>query len=526
MAQWRPISGRKREVIEFNGGLNYHAPAASIKDNQLSYTMNMDTKDFPALSVRPGRSRDFIAPLASSQDLQAYGIAEDRYHLLGGERELFAVDVKASGASTGIYTISTGLSGDYPLGGHAGFAELKTGLTNYVAYVNSTQKKLFQTSPAVTTAVDISDTNLPSAAGIIAGFKGRVYALYNKILYYSALNAPTDWTTANDAGSIAVTNMVGIESALVEYNDNLIIFGARSMHILYGSGPGTYQIVDLEGNIGCYGPRAFVKSSGKLFWIDRYGIYMYGGGEVIRISESVQRYVNGFTDVRAWVEVGVTGAYVAGAQGKYVYFSVSGVDYGSTGGNFSLTLKYDTELNVWLCEDTYFTFMQSMQGRLTGVRQGFPAAADNTLTYVRDEQYVYDFYSTATRANSSNHTPISWSFITKAFNDGVAGEHKTISDMYATFKITPSRSTGFSIGYSTLAEDNDSTAFTGSTVAGSSDPYVLFTTNAAGSSNTQNRHIQIPVGKLQNVPWYRLRFAGSGPATINSLEKNLRVKRR
>jgi hypothetical protein len=109
-------------------------------------------------------------------------------------------------------------------------------------------------------------------------------------------------------------------------------------------------------------------------------------------------------------------------------------------------------------------------------------------------------------------TAISWEFITKPFNEGAIGEKKSVSDMYVVAEVSTG-STAFTLGYSTNVENNDSSSFTS-------------LLSLSGSSNTQNQRINVPLNQLHDVGWYRLRFAGSGPATVHYLQKNVRVKSR
>lgn len=490
MAQWRPMSGQNiKKNIMFDGGINDVSAALNLKDNQIIDCENVDTRFYPAITVRPPRTfRNFTQSTA----VRAYGIAEDRYHLLADSSSLTVIDTAATSAAL---VVSTSLHTSV----HGNFAELFTGTTNFIVFANSTDKMYFQTYPSLSTASVISDTNFPAGGRIIASFKGRIYVLKGKVLSFCALNNPTDWTTANDAGSIVVTGMAGDGTGLVEYNDNLILFSARSMHILYGSAPGTYQIVDIETEIGCYYQSAITKCQGKLYWVNFDGIYEYAGATAVRISGPVKYYVDRFYPPDTSNDT-IMVSYNSGASGKYVYFSVL---YHPFLTYINAILKYDTVLKIWHMDDAMgLRHLKTVKGLLSGID------ASNRMYTIRDESTsVHD-----TTGNTTTLTPIQWNFVTKPFIDGAIGELKTLSAMSVIAGISTS-CTDFTIAYSTRVEG---TTYT-----------VLFTTNA-GSSNwlSQMRRIQVPIDKLQNVPWYKLKFSGSGPVTINFLEKNLRVKRR
>jgi hypothetical protein len=113
---------------------------------------------------------------------------------------------------------------------------------------------------------------------------------------------------------------------------------------------------------------------------------------------------------------------------------------------------------------------------------------------------------------SYSTTPISWEFITKPLNENAIAEKKTLTDMYLTADVSTG-STSFSVGYSTNIFNNDSTSFTS-------------LSTMAGSSEMQNQRIQLPLTAIPNENWYRLRFAGTGKATVHYLQKNLRIRPR
>ena len=110
-------------------------------------------------------------------------------------------------------------------------------------------------------------------------------------------------------------------------------------------------------------------------------------------------------------------------------------------------------------------------------------------------------------------TPISWSMITKPFNENAVAEQKAVTEMSLVVDRSIS-STSFTIGYSTNVENNDSTSFT------------TIVSDVPASSNIRKTRVQLPLPALQNVDWYRLRIAGTGQATVHSLQKNLRIKPR
>jgi len=67
------------------------------------------------------------------------------------------------------------------------------------------------------------------------------------------------------------------------------------------------------------------------------------------------------------------------------------------------------------------------------------------------------------------------------------------------------------VSYSTTV---DSTSFTN----------LISTTELTFDGAEQKYNKIVPISTLQNVNWYRMKFAGTGQVSVNYLQKNVRVK--
>jgi hypothetical protein len=85
---------------------------------------------------------------------------------------------------------------------------------------------------------------------------------------------------------------------------------------------------------------------------------------------------------------------------------------------------------------------------------------------------------------------------------------KVISDYWVVADL-PATST-LTLSYSTSVDNND---------------FVLLYT-FTGNADEQNTRVQVPTTALQNINWYRLKFAGTGACTIYYICPRLRVKAR
>ncbi len=482
MAYWKAVPSKKKTTIySLGGGENNGLPPFNIDDSELTYSRNLDSRKYPSLCTRPSRLK-----LATTLSTNARIIGKDPYY---AGTVMHTIDppywYQMDNGGNILTNISTSLS--TAISANCTFDFFRTGAEDYVIFFSTVSKNYLTIS---TTALGtISDTNCPVAAYRVAAHNGRIYTFYRKTLHYSALNSITDWTTANDAGNIVLSEAYGNINALVSYQNKLLLFTNYTMHELYGSGPDDFDLINIENGVGCRSQNSITKCNGRLYWVGREGIYEYNGSVVTKISyPKVETYVSSM--------INTFGASID----KYVYWTFT---YNSE----NLILKYDTINQRWFIEDGGFKYLKDTEMGLYGIK------TDGTMWNMRspsssDVDYDYSGYIA-----SSDKDPIEWSAITKAFTFKDPSGEKTLTDIDLTMRLS-TNSTSFSVGYSTSVYGNTTASFT---------DLIAYT---SGSTNVQNNHINMPITALQNVPWYRLRFAGTGECQIHSLQQTYRVKPR
>ncbi len=152
------------------------------------------------------------------------------------------------------------------------------------------------------------------------------------------------------------------------------------------------------------------------------------------------------------------------------------IPYGSATEN-SLILEYDTELDRWYPQTGNVVDFVTIGETLYGITaEGQPIQFNSGTTF--------------------SGTAISWSHITGVWHLGVYMK-KVLSELWAVVDL-PAGS-ALTISYSTTVDGDDFTT--------------LYTFTA--SANEQNQNIRVPLDKLQDVNWYRLKFSGAGPCTIH-----------
>lgn len=456
MAYWGkslPYKSVPQPPISLGGGENTFLTPFEIKKNESTYSRNLSSGKYPALSTRSGMTADFD----SITKPNAIGVYLDQQiHVLDGTTWKYWDGDEWIAVKEGL-TDRLGT-----------FVEFRTELADYIILCTAADVYSWDG----TTCSNISDA--PTVKYYtVDDFKLYCLDTQNNALKCSAAGSITDWTTADDADSITLTDMIGDGTAIICYNDVIICWSENTMHLLYGNDPYDYSFTT-PLQYGCVANRSVINHNGVIYFLDRSGLMAFSGGMPQRISDKVKTYIDG-------INKSYRSLCAAGKHGKYIYLSIP---YGSSTVN-NLTLEYDTELDLWFPMDIGFAQFVNMAGDLYGIT---PAGVFNKIN---------------SGAFSGN-----WSFITGVWNDGGLRQKKVISDIYALVDL-PVGST-LSVSYSASIDEDDFSA--------------LYT--FAGQATEQNTRIKIPTSVLQNIDYYRLKFEGVGPCTIYYLEPHARVKAR
>jgi len=447
------------EIIKIGEGENTFLTPFEIKKSESVYSRNLSSKNFPAMSVRDGKVRSFgtgTSAIATPNGLSAYNNTYP--HIVDG------TDWKRRDGSAW-QTVASSLANTT-----AKFLEFNTESKRYMVMVNGTDKKAWDGS-SVTDLTDGPATKLY----VVDDY--RLYGLVGSVLKCSAEGSVTDWTTAGDADSIAITGMVGVGTAIAALNDNVFCWSDQTMHVLMGNDYEDWTFSDPMG-VGCISDRSVLVHGRNLYFLD-YGKYcILDGFTPIEISQKVKTYLEA-------IPATYKALCCAGKSGKYIYLSIP---YGAVRNN-NLTLEFDTELGLWYPHDIGF------------------------LDFVNIGDYLYgiDTSGVIWRVNSGTDdggTAISWNWTSGCWMEGAIREKKVISDFWIVADL-PVAST-MQMYYSTSVDNDDFVEL------------YEFT----GNANEQNTRVQVPTTALQNINWYRIRFTGTGPCTIHYVNPILRVKAR
>lgn len=438
--------------IYLGSGINTYGTPFNIKESEARDSRNVSSRSYPALSVRPGTDDTFIAITTPN----AFGQRNNQYPHVQDGATWKRWDGSAWQTVQATLTSATGKIIDFA-----------TGTTLYTILANGTDKYSWNGTTAV------SLTAAP-ASKLYAAHKGRLYALLGKQLKFSALNLITDWTTANDAGSISITNAKGDGTAITEFDDFITAFTEFSMHVLFGSGPLNYKLVDISQEDGCISDRSVIQSGGVLYWLDYNYIKAYpSGGRPERISHAVKIFIDG-------IALTYKSKICAGKNGKYLYWAIP---YGAVTEN-NIVLEYDTDYKIWnvhtLAISQFVTIGDTCYGiSPTGV--------------------IYDMESGTT----DNGTAITWYHTTGALNKNNL-KTKTLGSIPVVLDL-PIGST-MTLSVSKTVDGND---------------FILVHTF---TTSTIEQRVDVYTDEIESVEWYRLKFVGTGPATVYYIGDDIRVE--
>jgi hypothetical protein len=354
--------------------------------------------------------------------------------------------------------------------------EFNTGTTKYTLLMNGIDRYSWDGS----TATSLGNAPLTK---IFTVHKGRIYALLGSQLKFSALNILDDWTTANDAGSISITNAKGDGSGIVTFNDYVTVFTNYSMHQLFGTGPDSYELKDIPGNVGCVSDRSIGMCNDVLYWAWYDGIYKFDGSIPQKISYKVDDYFSN-------INPSYFSSIATGVQGDCIYISIP---YGLTQTTNNLVLIYDTLNDKWYVDDSVqYTGFTTMGKTLYGIE-----ATAKTVCKVND----------STQTSDLGTTDIEWYWISGARLKGSVSKNKTLSELWVTYTL--SSSSHIHVYVSPTADQSD---------------WVLVQTITGTDSNIARERVKVPISSIAGVEQYRLKITGTGQCTIHYVTEKYRVK--
>lgn len=135
-------------------------------------------------------------------------------------------------------------------------------------------------------------------------------------VYFSTANAygfdiedwtfPTEENEANQHGGFIDLptydggQIIGLKTV---FND-VVIFKTHTMHRIFGTYPGNYEVEQLFSSNGAISDRSIVATGNRVYFADEKGIYIYDGANVHKISDKIKNTWNTFTKEQLEKSVG------------------------------------------------------------------------------------------------------------------------------------------------------------------------------------------------------------------------------
>ena len=455
--QLRVPRQKLQSVISTPGdGINTHFPPQYIKPSEAVDVVNMNARYYPALQTRYGRE------LFSEHtgDIWAIGERNNEYlHVQEGTAWKYYDGV------SWVEVLPSGLTE-----AEGKFLDFVRGSDRNTILMNGTNRIMWD-------GTDITNLTDAPLTNKFTVHKGRVYAIDGTMLRFSALNKADDWTSVNDSGFIQITQAKGEATGIVTYNDYVTIFTKSSMHRLFGTGPESYQLVDVNTAIGCVSDKSIVTCNSTLYFAGFDGIYASDGAFPRKVSQRIDGIYRQIpTDQMDKISAGIV-------NNESLIISLP-VGTGITANN--IIVRYDPINDRWFTEDGEFDRFVNIDFDLYGVN------SDNDIMLFET-------------GNDDDGTDIDWEWESGARYSRPSAL-QTLSEVWIVYDGADATSVNFYVSASLETDD-----------------WVLVKTLDAHTSSGTER-IQIPLTYINDIEYYRLKITGTGQMKIYNIEEIYRVR--
>lgn len=470
MAFWNNVNYPAKVLnVSFGKGINSYNEPVSLDDNELTDSLNMCSDDYPAIRVRNDRTLTTAPQLTGT--LYGIGQRSNAYlHVLSSNT--WAYCPTSGGAWTDVSTTIT-------TPGKANFIEFNTQTAKYTIMAHA--GGVFNNYWDGATLSTFTDTNCPKT-NLFTAHRYRLYGVSTdgRTLRYSAQGSIVDWTTANDAGYMDITELKGTAIAITTYADHVIVWGKNSMHEVYGTGPDNFELVNISNIVGIVSRNSYVEREGMLFWMDKSGIFQYTGG----LPRQIAHKVSGIIDRINWANATAIAGIYAGSKGGKIYFAVP-LD-GSSSNNYLIVIDIiEGKGNIYT--------INLENGNFVGFSN-----ADDELYGLRSDGYIYNMHSD-NKTGDDNSTAIVWSFETKAFSPLIDQEF-AVQDIFIEHQGTTKAT--MLLGYTT---DSDSTTYTSLAVS----------VDFQHTTDKVRSRVWPSMTDLQGQSFMKFKFSGTGYKKIS-----------
>lgn len=191
-----------------------------------------------------------------------------------------------------------------------------------------------------TSGTSFTNTTAAPIARGLQEFQNRIYAIGTaSTLFWSNAGTPTDWT--NDSSSINIPGAGRLHTSFKAADRLVTTKNSGIMHRWDG-----FNLVDLSTKLGPSSPVSIGEVEDYRFWLNRFGVYGYGGNRPELVSNAVEKQI--YNDAGEGI-AGTTFDNAPGVAHQYDYYlSVGTVTDDLTDETVSnCILKYNYQINTW-----------------------------------------------------------------------------------------------------------------------------------------------------------------------------------
>jgi len=470
IAQWQSLPKQldRRNENNFTKGLDTEFSPFFVDENALVDGYGWDFNEYPALKVRAGRSNYGTSGSATTRLLTNFG----NVHLVRAVGT--ALQYNSSGttwtAIAGTWTNTDWDACNFDISGPA------------LILTNGTDTPQYWNGSALA-----SLTQMPEGLYVAADNR-RVYTAgvtgSTDVVYYCAFQDATDWTTAENSGAVQFyTDNGGPVTGLKSFAGQIWCFKKDAYCLIFHTGDSraTHRLVEGSNDIGCVSYKTIVEVGQYLMWLGETDVYIGAGGSAQPVGKKILGFLNTINTAS------VANAFAFSDDERY-YLCIP------TGSNTQpdTCLVYDTRFSQWL---PYSITLGSLR---------FGAQLNN-ISYAGDVNgQTFKMNDGTTDAG----TVISWSVESRPYDDGVKEAEKELYAMHLQ-GLFP---TGTTLTVEVSPDETGSTW------------YDIDYDPTTASSATQNRNLLIPLDTVPLCNFYSYRLSGSGPATIQEIQRMSRIQ--
>ncbi|KKO51155.1 hypothetical protein [Paenibacillus sp. DMB20] len=469
MAYWQAARNSEvRQANNFSKGLDTEHSPFFVDENTIIDGYGFDFDNYPALQVRAGRTNYGNSGGAKTNLLTRFG----NTHLVR------AVGTRLQYNSGG--TAWTDIPGSY--------ADIEWSAANFdlngaaLLLLNPTDGGYHWTGSSLR-----GISSMPKGKYITSD-NLRVYVANKSgeedYVYYSAFQDALDWTTPKNSGAVQYyTASGGPITGIYSYNGGIWVFKKDSYAIIYhtGSADLAYRLVPMGGNIGCVSSKTLVEAGPFLMWLGMDDVYVGAGDAARGVGEPIRKYLNQIN------KSAVENSFAFTANNRY-YLCIP--TESSVYPNMCLVYSY--EQRQWL------PYSANLPGMNWGVS-------------LNGEAYTGDFWGQTHKMNNGttdSGQPIPWKVQSRPFDEGIKEAEKELWELHLL---------GYFPSGSTLKVEvsprDDGTEW-----------YNIDYDPIANSGNTQNKNLIVPMDVVPLCHYYSYRLTGTGPATIQEVQRYSRIQ--